>query len=89
MAMGAEPGDILRFVMQKALLLTAVGVALGGLGSIALTRAMSSFLYGIGTTDPTAYGTVILALGLATVLAALGPALRAARTDPSIVLRYE
>ncbi|MDX1642869.1 MAG: ADOP family duplicated permease, partial [Thermoanaerobaculia bacterium] len=89
MAMGAQPRDVMRFVMGKALLLTAIGVGIGTLAALALNRAMASMLYGIGSADPLAYLVVLVALGTVTLVAALGPARRAARTDPSLILHYE
>ena len=89
MAMGAQPRDVLRFAMGQALLLTVIGVGIGGAASLALSRALSSLLFGIGSTDPLTYGIVLGVLGGVTLLAALGPARRASRTDPSLILRYE
>jgi ABC-type antimicrobial peptide transport system permease subunit len=89
MAMGAEPADIFRFVVRKVLILAGIGVALGGVASIAMTRMMASFLFGIRTTDLTTYLTVMAVLGSVALAAAMAPALRASRTQPSVALRYE
>ena len=89
MALGADPGVIRQMILKKALILTGIGLGLGAVVSLALNRAMASFLYGVGVSDPMTYAVVLLILGGVSLLAALVPAQKASRTDPSVALRYE
>ncbi len=89
MAMGARPGDILRLVLGKGLVLIAIGVALGIAGSIGLMRYLGHLVWGVPVMDPWTYGIVaacVVAVGLA---ACFAPARRATRVDPAIALRYD
>ena len=88
-ALGAERGDVVRVVLERAVRLAGVGIALGVLVSASLTRLMSSLLYGVSPTDPWTYAAVCLLLLLVAILAAYLPARRASRVDPVIALRYE
>jgi putative ABC transport system permease protein len=88
-AMGAQPRDIFRLVVGHGMKLTLAGIGFGLIGSLALTRLMSSFLFGVTATDPATYGGVaVLLLGIA-LLACYVPARRASKVDPIIALRYE
>ena len=89
MALGAEPFEILSLVLKKALTLAAIGVTVGGVAAFALSRAMSSVLYGVGASDPLTYATVLLVLAGVAVVAAMAPAVRASRVHPGVALRYE
>jgi putative ABC transport system permease protein len=89
MALGAERGKVLRRVVARGLLLTVAGVALGLAGSVALTRFISSQLYGVGTTDPVTFAGVSLLLVGVALAASYIPARRAAGVDPLTALRYE
>ncbi|MFO8173079.1 MAG: ABC transporter permease [Longimicrobiales bacterium] len=89
MAVGAEPGAMIRIVTRRAMILVGGGCILG-LGAAALAaRALSSFLYQTPTVDPMTYGATILAVLVASGLATLIPALRASRVDPHTALRTE
>jgi len=89
LALGAEPGKVLIMVLGQGLLLAAVGVGVGTLLALGLTRMMSSLLFGVAATDPITYLSVAGALlGVATI-ASLLPARRAARVDPMTALRME
>lgn len=89
MALGAEPRDVLRLVLRQGLSLAVIGLAIGLVGSVVLTRLFSSQLFGISATDPFTFSAVaILLLGVA-FLACFIPARRAMRTDPMVALRYE
>ena len=89
MALGAQKRDVLRLVMQQGLWLAFTGVAIGWALSFALTRALGSLLYGVGSTDPLVFiGTALLLVGVA-FAASYPPARRATRIDPLVALRYE
>jgi predicted permease len=89
MALGARRRGILLMVLRNGMILTTIGAAIGLIGAFALTRWMSSLLFGISSSDPMTYVSVLLASLLAALLACLVPARRATRVDPIVALRYE
>jgi predicted permease len=89
MALGASAPDVLRLVLGQVLRLTAAAVAIGVVGALAVSRTLSSLLYGVTPTDPATFGAVALALFGVATLAAWVPARRAARMDPTAALRHE
>ena len=89
MALGAKTGDILRIVAGHGLRLTLIGVAIGIGGALALTRFLSSLLYGVKPADPPTFVVVSLLLAAIGVLACYIPARRATKVDPMVALRYE
>ena len=89
MALGARRRDVLKMIVKRGMLLTIVGIAIGTLGGVALTRLMQSLLFGIDATDPGTFLVVAAALGAVSLFACYVPARRAARVDPMIALRHE
>jgi putative ABC transport system permease protein len=89
MALGASSGDVMRLVVGRTMLLVAVGVALGLTAAFALTRWMSSMLYGVSSTDPVTFAVISLLLIVVALLASAVPARRATRVDPMVALRHE
>ena len=89
MALGAQRRDVLHLVARRGLMLTAWGIGLGLAGSFALTRLMTSLLFGVTADDPATFGAVILLLATAALIACFFPARRATKVDPLIALRYE
>ena len=89
MALGAQPRDVSRMVLTGGLRLAVLGVGCGIIAGIALTRVMSSVLYGVTSTDPLTLTTVGILLGIVALAACYIPARRAAKVDPIVALRYE
>jgi putative ABC transport system permease protein len=89
MALGAQSRDVLRGVLRQGLTIALVGVVVGAAGALAATRALSSLLYGISSTDPATLTVVSLVLMVIALLASYLPARRASRIDPMEALRYE
>ena len=89
MALGARRLDVLKLVVRQGMLLTLVGVALGLAGAFALTRVMSTLLFGVTAKDPLTFGVVAALLIAVAFLACFVPARRATKVDPLTALRYE
>jgi putative ABC transport system permease protein len=89
MAMGAERSHVLRLIVGQGLKLAGAGLAVGVLVSLALTRQLSSLLFGVSAYDPLTYAGVILILVFVALLACYIPAQRATGVDPLVALRYE
>jgi predicted permease len=86
-ALGAQRADVLRLIVGEGVRLAIVGIAIGVVGSLVLTQLLRGLVFGVNTTDPVAFGIVVLALTIVAVLAAYLPGRRAARVDPMEVLR--
>ncbi|HEX2862549.1 MAG TPA: ABC transporter permease [Lacunisphaera sp.] len=89
MAIGAQRGDILRMILRGGLGLVATGIAVGLLGSLALTHVLQSQLYGVSAYDPLTFAGIALLLTAVATAACLLPALRATKVDPMVALRTE
>jgi putative ABC transport system permease protein len=89
MALGANPRQVRRMVVFQGMQLNFVGLILGVICSLALTRLMKSMLFGVKPWDPATIIVVVILLSLVTLLAAYLPARRASRVDPIVALRYE
>lgn len=88
-ALGARASDLFRLVMSRGLFLTAGGIAIGAAAALGLTPLLGYLLYKVSPRDPLALVYAFVLLSLASLLACLLPAWRAARVDPMIALRYE
>ncbi|HVY72237.1 MAG TPA: ABC transporter permease [Verrucomicrobiae bacterium] len=89
MALGAQAWDVIQLTLKQGMRPTLLGVALGLAGAFALTRLMTSLLFGISATDPGTFIASAVVLVLAALLPCWLPARRAARVDPIIALRQE
>jgi putative ABC transport system permease protein len=89
MSLGAARRDVLKLLLRWALSLVTLGVIVGVLGSVAVTRLLSGFLFGIKSTDPLTFTVIPVLLGTIALLASYIPARRATKVDPIIALRYE
>jgi ABC-type antimicrobial peptide transport system permease subunit len=87
MALGAHARDVLAMIMRDALTAAVAGAGAGLIAALALTRTLSSLLYGVAPTDPPAYLGATSLLFLVVLVACYIPARRAARLDPAVTLR--
>jgi ABC-type antimicrobial peptide transport system permease subunit len=88
MALGAQTGDLLKLILRHGLTLAGAGIGIGLIAAIFFTRLMESLLFGIAAFDPATFILVAVLLGLVALIATLVPALRAARVDPMVSLRF-
>jgi putative ABC transport system permease protein len=88
-ALGAGARDVLRMVLGQAVLLVGTGAVIGTVAALALTRFVSSLLYGVSSSDPLTYFAVFLVLIGSALAASYLPARRATKVDPMVALRSE
>jgi len=88
-ALGASPWDILKMAMGRGARLVAIGLSVGLVGALMLTRFLSGSLYAMNPDDPLTFGVVCLILAAVALVACYIPARRAMLVDPMVVLRYE
>jgi putative ABC transport system permease protein len=89
MALGAGHADVIYLVMKEAVFLASLGLAIGLIGAMSLTRVLGSLLFEIKPTDPVTLLSVTLVVVTAAALATYSPARRAMKVDPMLALRYE
>jgi putative ABC transport system permease protein len=89
MALGAGRESVLRLVVGDGMVLTGIGIAIGLVGALAASRLLGSLLFGVSASDPFVFGLTAVVLAAVAFCAAAIPALRAARIDPGISLRYQ
>ena len=89
MALGGRRRDVLQLILGEGAKLAAVGILVGIIGALGLTRLMSSLLFEVKPVDPAIFAMVAMLLALVALAACYIPAHRAMRTDPMVALRHE
>jgi len=87
MALGASPASVLVLMLRQAGTMMVLGIGIGLAGALALTRSLSSLLFGVTSRDPAIYAGVSLLLAVVALLATAVPSSRATRVDPLSALR--
>jgi putative ABC transport system permease protein len=89
MALGARGRDVMKLVIREGMWLVLIGVVIGMAASLAVSRLLKSFLFGLSAADPMTFGIIPLLLAAVALLACYVPARRATKVDPMIALRSE
>jgi len=88
-ALGATPMDLMTMALRSGVRQAMVGLVIGIVAALMLTRVLATLLHGVTPTDPLTFGAVVVVTGLVAVIASVAPAGRAARVDPNTVLRVD
>jgi len=89
LALGAQRRDVLAMIVGRGMVMTAIGTAVGLVSGLAVTRVMSSLLFGVSATDPATFALITAVLAAVALVACYIPARRATRVDPMRALRIE
>jgi ABC-type antimicrobial peptide transport system permease subunit len=89
MALGAQSMDVVQLVLRNGITLAAIGIGIGLVAAFALTRLLTSLLYGVSATDTLTFVSIPTGLFVVAVFACYLPARRATKVDPLIALRHE
>lgn len=89
MALGAKRREIVRLILSHGMEMVLIGILIGAISSIALTRLMTAMLYGVKPGDPGTFAAVAILLATTALLACLVPAIRSALVDPLVALRHD
>jgi putative ABC transport system permease protein len=89
MALGAKRSEVLALILKQGLLLSLIGTGIGLVAALAATRILSSLLFGVGSTDPATFSSIVLFFTIVALVACYLPARRATRVDPLIAIRHE
>jgi ABC-type antimicrobial peptide transport system permease subunit len=89
MALGASRSNVVAALLRRTLILTGCGIAVGVIGAALATRALSTLLYEVSSTDPGAFAAVAVLLAVVAAAACIAPVRRATRIDPLVALRVE
>jgi len=89
MALGAQQSTVLNMILRKGLLIIAIGIVIGEVTSLLLTRAIKTQIWGVSAHDPATFSAVLAVLIVVGITACLVPARRATQVDPLVALRYE
>ncbi len=88
-ALGAQSGDLLRLIVRQGMTLAVLGITIGLVAAVALTRLMKSLLFEVTASDPATFSLVVALLAAVAAIACYLPARRATKVDPMIALRCE
>ena len=89
LALGARPSSLMRLVLRQGAVLAIIGAFAGLTAAVAAARVLSNMLYGVAADEPSVYLVAIGLLSLTTIVACIGPALRATSVEPLTALRAE
>lgn len=87
MALGAQIGDVLKLILRRGMLLAAIGIGIGTIGAVAVTRYLTALLFGVKPIDIVTFIGVGIALAIVVFIACVIPARRAAKIDPLEALK--